>query len=448
MLVAASSPDHSWVALCQARRDTDGDGVVQTTLGAQGELLGDRLEGFLVTEPGPGAPIESFAGSDPSGRFIAVVRSGHLVLRDNGRRSELDLSASGADVRDDRSSFANHRAVSFDPMGRRMLYLRTTDAGSRVVVRTLDSGSETIVDPGDGELWRAEFDGTGEHVLLSVVTSDSNRNGKLDWSVWPAKEQHMRCPPPIAVFSVWEYPGDRAILRIAPVTGGDAEEAPELVTTLGDARVERHADGTLLLRRTDGKRVVLLPPKCESRLLHTDSKRQLVLATCRQKNSRHQVWILGDGFKKALDLEMATTGGDRLSASSPRLVALHAGQDGVLVDMDRRVALRLTAGTRVLATSDDRALVLAGDDLSFESFDSKMKVPVGQVLPFATLMQRGSIVGLAPWAVDVEQGATVGRISEAAMALAVDGFTFVPTGGAADASHLAAGPGRWIAPTR
>jgi hypothetical protein len=191
-----------------------------------------------------------------------------------------------------------------------------------------------------------------------------------------------------------------------------------------------------------------LPPKCDARLLHADAKRQLVLATCRQKNGRHQVWILGDGFKKALDLEMATTGGDRLSTSSPRLVALHAGQDGVLVDMDRRVALRLTAGTRVIATSDERALVLAGDGLSFESYDTKTKVPVGQVRPFAPLMRRGSIVAFAPWVVNVDRGTVLGKISEEALALAADGFTFVATRGDADAKHLAVGPGKWLAPAR
>src|SRR5262249_13756790 len=80
--LVAASPDRRWISVCQARADTNGDQRVLVEVGAQGELRGDRLDGYFLDQPSGGSRIDAFGGADPSGRFVAFIAGDRLVLRD------------------------------------------------------------------------------------------------------------------------------------------------------------------------------------------------------------------------------------------------------------------------------------------------------------------------------------------------------------------------------
>ena len=71
-----------WMALCQARTDTDGDGKIEIRVGHHGELFGDGMALFLVLGGGMGTRIDALASRSPDGRWLAVVRGGKVLLVD------------------------------------------------------------------------------------------------------------------------------------------------------------------------------------------------------------------------------------------------------------------------------------------------------------------------------------------------------------------------------
>ena len=74
------------------RLAVSGDGVPYT-------VTPDR-DGFLAAHV-PSARFANVEGlSDPSGRFVAFLRDGRVILRDTHSQLETDLSATGADGRD------------------------------------------------------------------------------------------------------------------------------------------------------------------------------------------------------------------------------------------------------------------------------------------------------------------------------------------------------------
>ncbi|HEY1534199.1 MAG TPA: hypothetical protein VGF76_09275, partial [Polyangiaceae bacterium] len=180
LLVEQASPDGRWVAVCQARQDSNRDGQVSASVGPRGELHGDDFARYLIA-PGEELTTDGVLGADPSGRFVLVVQRGALLLWDSQSRKSLDLSALGADTRLSAESLASLRTLAFDATGEHLLYVRTGDSGARVVIRNLSDGSERALDPGPGPIWRARFARAGVFVVLEMLTEDSNKNKKADF---------------------------------------------------------------------------------------------------------------------------------------------------------------------------------------------------------------------------------------------------------------------------
>ena len=446
MALVAAAPDRRWLALCQAERDTTGDGRLEVTVGPQGTLSGDALEGFYVDVAGLEERIDAFVGSDPTGRFVALVRGGRLLLRDSTTRVDTDLSALGADVRDDLGSFLNPRAGSFAPRGARFLYLRREGDHTRAVVRDLGTGGETVIESPSGELYRADFDASGEWVVLRVVTTDTNGNGRLEWPVPESKGPWMRCTGPLPRFSVWERAHDEPSTFVARRTGGTAVEAPGLVAPLSDSIVVRDADESLVRIRENGTRTTLVRKGCAARLLHADASRGLILVTCVGKKGRNDAVLVGPDFTKPLGLELAAATGDHTQPFAPRLVALHPGADAVLVDLDEKSVERLSSGDRILATAETRALVLRGRSLVIHELGGRDRPPMGDIAQLGHILRTGTVVVVPPLVVDVGSGELLGTTTARALAVSADGSVLVPDGRDADATHLATGPLRWKRP--
>ncbi len=429
--------------MCQARRDTNGDGVVRVDVGPQGELRGDQLDGFFLEGPGDGFRIDAFGGSDPTGRFVALVRDGQLVLYDSTTHSEVTLGPD-ADTRDDLGSFVHPRAVAFDPTGRRLLYLRRSGPFDRIVVRYLTLPNEVSVDPGDGELWRADFDPSGDWVIARVITTDTNHDGRLDWTVKEAPAPWMRCQGPLPRYAVWERPGDESEARVAKATGGDAIVAPGLVMPFGDTLLERDPDGTLARVEPDGKRSVLAVKTCEARLLHVDGGRGTALITCLDKKKRHGVSFVDRTGVRPLPITLTVAVGDHFVEGSPRLIALQPGSSAVLVDMDHGTIDGLDDGDRILATRGARALVLRGRHLVLHESGGLERAITGDLVPLGHTLWSNDTFFVPPLVVNLDEGVLLGTSQARAIAVSRDGALLVPEK-AADARRLASGPFRWVA---
>src|SRR6185503_17740447 len=125
---------------------------------------------------------DEFVAADPNGRRVAFIRSGRLIVLDLDHKEEIDLTALGADARDDPSPFGGHRAASFDREGK-LLYLKMQGDHTALVVRSFEgpvrvettakgtqySFDELTFDPGLGLLLRADLDEEGAWIVASVV---------------------------------------------------------------------------------------------------------------------------------------------------------------------------------------------------------------------------------------------------------------------------------------
>ena len=437
----AAAPDRRWVVACQARRDTNRDGVVRVDVTTDGEVRGDELAGYLMDAPGPGTAIDSFLGSDPSGRFVAIVREGRTLLRDTTTRVDVELPA---DLRDDASPFVHPRAVSFDPSGRRLAYFQKAELGGGLVVRELATGAEIPVEVGDGLPWRADFDATGDTLVVRMVALDTNGDGRLDWPVRDAKKPWMRCYAPLPRFAVWERSGDEPVTRVAKATGGVVRGVPGFVVAMGDSAVVRELDGALTLVDAAGKRLPVARKGCEAKLIHADAPRRLMLVSCLDPKGRAEPVLVGHGPAQPLGLILSIPPGDHWFDGLPRLVPLHPGNDAALLDLDRRAVEMLRAGDRILATAATRALIIRGRSLVLHELGGGDRELGREILPLAHIARTGSVLYVPPYVVDVARGALLGRAEGRAFAVATDGAILVGDG-APDASHFARGPLRWKA---
>lgn len=138
-----------WMALCQARRDTDGDGKIAVATGQHGGLFGDTVELFLVIGGGPGTPIEALVGSSSDGRWVAILRGGRLELVDATTGELREMKE--ADVASDARPGTAHRAAVFGPD--RLAYVRHRPTGDALVVHELATHAEREL-PVKDRLWR------------------------------------------------------------------------------------------------------------------------------------------------------------------------------------------------------------------------------------------------------------------------------------------------------
>jgi len=133
-LVEQASSDGRWVALCQARKDEAGKEALRRYLVAPGEELASRR----------------LAQRNGGRSLVLFLQNGVLLLWASETRKTVDLSALGADARLSAESNATLRVLDFDSTSERLLYLRRSANGNRIVLRTLSDGTERELDPGPG----------------------------------------------------------------------------------------------------------------------------------------------------------------------------------------------------------------------------------------------------------------------------------------------------------
>ena len=265
--------DGSWVNMCQARADTDGDGKIQVHIGDHGHAFGDTVRPYLVIGSGPGYAFDEILASDATGRYLAVREGPCLGLVDSRTRTLTSLP--NADLREADEVFGPARAVSFDAAGRQMLYLRGGTVGNRIVLRDLASGEERDLDPGPGNLWRASLDEGGMWITVEIV----------DGPEWPSAATSLSprlCRGSPSSYSAGGYLGmNRVSKHLLSGNGGPPSTIQGIVRPFGQNLLVREPDGTLAEVSGSGKRIrTVVPSTCKSRVLHVDAVRGLVVAAC------------------------------------------------------------------------------------------------------------------------------------------------------------------------
>ena len=443
LLVEQASPDGRWVVVCQARQDSNRDGQVSASVGPRGELRGDDFARYLIA-PGEELATDGVLGADPSGRFVLMVQRGAVLLWDAQSRSSLDLSALGADTRLSAESLAGVRTLAFDTTGEHLLYVKAADSGARVVIRSLNDGSEHAFDPGPGAIWRARFDRGGAFIVLEMLTEDSNKNGKADFPA-PLLATPRPCAAGPVRFHTWFERGDQPETVLVPLSGASAIHEPDLLMPVADALLLRDSTGALLLERA-GKKHVLEPAACKGRIVHADATRELFIVGCAQKKGtgRVSLELATTAGHKPLAIELASSELDRDLSDSPRLVPLYPGADSALFDADKREVLPLQTGDSVVTTRAARALIRRGNALFIYSADTHAAQTIpGTLDKFPQILVSAPFAFVSPLLINMDTGTVVGQTKRRALALATSG-RILASETDPEASGLTQGPLHWL----
>jgi hypothetical protein len=286
--------DGRWLVACRPGPLKPREGENPSPDAASSWIAASRLEPYLFWPSGPGELLDDYVSSDPSGRYLVVVQRGKLVLIDAVTGIHEDLSAKGADARDDVDSWSfSHRAASFDEEGRLVYWRRSTNekAPPTLVVRFLDvprktatsmdigKSSSTEIEiplghsPGPGP-FRAWLD--GDWVVLRPV-----RNGRLgpDPAEKPiAWTPRARVCTPVSMGCVLPSRIENAAL--VPIDGGPSVPLAEGMLVVGDELVRKSPDGALESRTAHEPDFhPRVPASCGGRLLASYHGKWLVACT-------------------------------------------------------------------------------------------------------------------------------------------------------------------------
>jgi hypothetical protein len=476
-LLEATDPGGRWVVLCQPREDTDGDGKISARIFTHGDLHGDRVDPYLVRGAGDGERLDAYVASSASGRYIAVLRRGRLVLIDAEASTELELE--GADIRDDGSPFEAHRAAAFDDVGDAMVYHRLRDGRGIAVVRDLKTGKETEVDPGPGSLWRAEVAPGGGSIAVRIVARDTDGSGELEWPTPDTSLAHRRCRGS-GSYSVMGRKGDLEETRIISLKTGKSTVVPGVESALSDewiVREEAAGDGgkeaRLLRISPEGILHELASASCEGQVRHVDHGRALALVACAgregpRRGSFHPVPLELHGKNKHAPLSAqvnnssmngVSNGAERFlwiyPISPPPEGSKENAQGEVLeppalVDLDRPgTILRFENRDWVVAVHGSRALLQTSKGLVVRDLVIGRDEVIGDWERVGAKRQMKRYVVLSQRVIDLEKASVIGRVRGEVFAVSTDGRPLV---GPEDQkpferNELSIGPLRWVRPT-
>lgn len=447
LLLEYVSPDGHWLAACQARNDSDGNGQLNLSAGPRGEAHGDALDRYLIA-PGQELAIDGLLGADASGRFALFIQHGALALWDAPNRRAQDLSMLGADTRLSAESFAALRTLAFDARSEHLLYVRPGDRGKRLVIRRLSDGNEREFDPGPGEIWRARFDRGGVFAVLEMQPADHERSRKPSFPA-PLLSRPRPCSASPGRFHSFLPRPDRPETVLLSLTDGTVIHEPGLVMPVADALLLRDSSGALLLQRGSKQRV-LEPAACKARVVHADASRELFIVGCTQKKrtGRVNLELVTASERKPLDIELASVEFDRELSDSPRLLALYPGAETVLFDADHQKLISLRTGDVVIITRGARALIRRGKSLLFYDADSQseegLAAPPLEVYPQQLLSP--PFVFVSPLLVNLDSASIVGVTEQRALALSNEGRLLVAET-EPDSAQVVRGPLRWMTPS-
>jgi hypothetical protein len=459
-----ASATGKWVAYCQAREDTNGDGVVGVRVGPHGAPYGDRAGAYVRAGDGPEEPIDELVAAAPGGRWFVAARRGRRVLvdGDTGRGTELAPSdrAAGGPLA------AREPVTAFDETGERLLY-EGASPGPRLHVRELAAGREAAVEVGPGELLGATL--AGPWVVATVVARDTNGDGRLSGPREVTTLARGACRGEASSSSHWVFAaGDERVVRAVPAAGGPARDVAGFVGVVGDALLVRGPAGALSLERPGAPPLEVVGAACAGRVLAAHGPTGRLLVACRQgRGRRGSLELHGPDVHEALGEGVEMPDRDRLAPADDRLVALPVDGAALVIDLTtgrrrhfaRAEALSARAG-RILLRREGSP---RGDGtLSIADFGGGAERPVaGTFDRYAETFFGGRFAYVEPMVIDLATGAAADAFrGEAAdegapravrvrpLALAASGHFLMPSPRPAPATTLrpAWGPARWAWP--
>lgn len=451
MVVGAASPARNWIVSCEARRDSDGDGRLEVRVGPHGELLGDALDPLLIEHDGRETPIDQFLGNDPSGRYVAYRSATSSWLLDTTTRHRVNLTDHGLDTRDDARSYTTHRALSFDPFGRTLAYLRRHTDRQSLVLRELASGGEDEFPLEATVVGRIAFEPDGRFIRVDLVTRDSNGNGRVQWPYPEARGKRGPCPGPIPQFNVWQWPGDDASPHLFDIAAGQLRHVEGFVMTVGGGVITRKDNRELWLEQSNGESRRISSEKCSGRVLHVDAEQGAVLFGCAGAwGARRQMYARLRDRRVGLDFDLAGFEVDGRVDGHPWWIPLYPRNESLLLAVASADVYRLAPETRVLATHASSALVDEGGKLTFVYLDHTQSGPPRlqrrtterRRAPLQGLLQRERFVSVGSDLFDLQELAYLGQFGAPPSYLSRDGLGLTArTPG--DATRLAYGPLTW-----
>jgi hypothetical protein len=291
--------------MCQAREDTNGDGVTRTGTGYRGEPEGDEMQPYFIDGGGEGEPIQQFLGSDPFGNWVALARDRRIELIDTRSHTVRDVSTPDLDHEPDPNAGVI-RTLQFSPSGSELVLLKRHAGDADVFIMSLYDGKTRAIDFGEGRVWLTAFSDDGRWLYAHVTRKDPNRAGVTDLP-GPIPEDSYPCEKPRS-YSSHDFPPSSANFDnvVVPLGGGPMRDAGGIQGHLEGDLVRRLGDGTLVREAPNGSRKVLAPAWCSGNLDYYSVEHGRWLVGCYAPDERPTVggyflpkpshlWLFGRG---------------------------------------------------------------------------------------------------------------------------------------------------------
>lgn len=278
MLLIAADPGERWVVACEAPVDTDGDGELTIAFAREGGSSADDLRTCLFKPGGGREVLDEFIASTRGGRHLLVKVDGNVILIDTWSDERLNLTALGADSSDPDPTTDAHPTLGFSPSGTRVTYTRVAEGKATIVVRTLESGHEDLVEVSDGLLWRVHFSVLDHLVLACVVTEDTDGNGKLELPHRYSNYATRHCRGPVRAHTVFAQRGDEPEYWAACPGESRLTPAPDFAAPIAGGYLKRGEDGGICARLASGAEKGILPGDPRPSLIAVRSLTSVVLA--------------------------------------------------------------------------------------------------------------------------------------------------------------------------
>lgn len=281
-ILRAFDKQERWMALCQARKDTDGDGKVEVHTGHHGDMYGDDMALHLILGGGEGTPIDGLPAVSKDGRYLAVLRDKQLWLVDG--QSGVQRALADADVEGDGRPGAPHRAAIFS--GDKLLYIKHQTTGDKVVIHDPATAAERVIAIAD-RVWRLIPESDG---LAQIVTVPQGQGFPQLMTSLAAGE----CLGPPMSYSTGGQRGPKPLFTHYDLATGKPLQADGVVASIGNTLVRSPKDGALYLDNDQ-----IAPPTCAPQVLAVMPSPPRVIAICGAKKQA-KVVLLGKGISKEL----------------------------------------------------------------------------------------------------------------------------------------------------
>jgi hypothetical protein len=410
-ILEVADPAGRWVVVCQARADTDGDGeIVALFDDHHGAPYGDTVIPYLVISGGEGTAIDALIGVDPRSRYVVGSPKGRVTLYDTRTGTATDLTPRPAT---EGQSTSVEPWASFDDAGRRLLTARVHGTGkeavTRLVVRELETGVETSLDPGAGLLVRAALSGDGASVAATVVTDDTDGDGELELPKRRSSFYEGGCGGPPNAGSVFGWSGDKPIHRVLAVDGTRRRDVPGFLRFVGRRWIRRLADGSLVLEGT-GEPTTIAPAALKAKILASDDATTTLLWASAVGDEATPVFAAGPSGVREIGVRARIEPRHREWRHQPaRITPLVDTDDGaVAFDWSKGVAVH-TRG-RLVTCEGPHVLVLRGESLVVMDVDAATETPLPGTIDhfYGRVLRAGTFAAMNGLVIDLAHAKVVG----------------------------------------